>query len=355
MVTMTTHERMTRIFEHREADRIPISDYPWAATVERWQGEGLPVGCDIEEYLGLDRIVGITADISPRYEEHVIEETEEYVIATTAWGATMKNFKHSASTPECLDFKIVDAEAWFAARKRMTPDPDRVDWAKLAAEYPRWRTEGRWIEAWFWFGFDVSHSWAVGTERLLTAMVMDPEWITDMFNHYLDMNIALFEMIWEKGYRFDSIKWPDDMGYKHSQFFSLKTYRSMLKPVHQRAAQWAHNHGIKAHLHSCGDVNPFIPELIEIGIDALNPLEVKAGMDPLALKEKYGSSLVLHGGLNALLYDQPDVLEAEIRRLIPTMKQNGGFIFSSDHSIPSSISLRDFQRVIALAKELGTY
>jgi len=66
------------------------------------------------------------------------------------------------------------------------------------------------------------------------------------------------------------------MGYKGTQLFSVDMYRELLKPYHKKAVEWAHSKGIKAHLHSCGDVNPIIPELIEIGVDALNPLEVKS-------------------------------------------------------------------------------
>ena len=86
-----------------------------------------------------------------------------------------------------------------------------------------------------------------------------------MWNHQLDVQLALLEMVWDRGYTFDSVFWWDDMGYKLSQFFSLAMYRDLLKPVHQRAIDWAHARGIKAHLHSCGDVRPFVPELVEIG------------------------------------------------------------------------------------------
>ncbi len=145
------------------------------------------------------------------------------------------------------------------------------------------------------------------------------------------------------------------MGYKRHQFFSLKMYRQLIKPFHQRAIDWAHAKGIKAHLHSCGDINPFVPELIGMGLDALNPLEVKAGMDPLRLKREYGKDLVLHGGINAVLWDRPDLIQAEMARLIPTLKESGGYIFSSDHSVPSSVSLEGFRQITALAKQLGAY
>ncbi|MBI4926391.1 MAG: hypothetical protein HY835_01405, partial [Anaerolineae bacterium] len=129
----------------------------------------------------------------------------------------------------------------------------------------------------------------------------------------------------------------------------------LLKPFHQRAIDWAHAKGIKAHLHSCGDIRPLVPELVGMGLDALNPLEVKAGMDTLKLKEAYGDKLVLHGGINAVLWDQPEAIRAEMEQKIPALKENGGYIFASDHSVPSSVSLEDFRQIVELAKQLGSY
>ncbi len=355
MAEMTSHERFRRMFEHREADRVPIIDSPWAATIERWRREGMPEDASFAEYFGLDHVAHIGADNSPRYPETLIEETEEYRITTTRWGQTVKNWKHAASTPGLLACTVTDPDSWRKAKRLMRPTRDRVDWARLAGEYPAWRRNGRWIVGHLWFGFDVTHARLVGTERLLVAMIEQPEWVAEMFHHYLDVNLALLEMVWQAGYTFDAVQWPDDMGYKHRQFFSVRTYRELLKPAHKRAIDWAHAKGIYAELHSCGDVNPFVGELIEIGLDGLNPMEVKAGMDPAALKRAWGDRLLLHGGINAMLWDDLPAIEAEMRRLLPVMKEGGGYVFSSDHSIPSSVSLEGFRRIVKLAKELGAY
>ena len=92
-----------------------------------------------------------------------------------------------------------------------------------------------------------------------------------------------------------------------------------------------------------------------MGLDALNPLEVKAGMDPLRLKREFGKDLVLHGGINAVLWDQPELVCAEIERLVPELKRDGGYVFSSDHSVPDSVSLERFRQITELAKQLGRY
>ncbi|MDR0395750.1 MAG: hypothetical protein LBH66_00435 [Oscillospiraceae bacterium] len=354
MAALTSHERFRRMYEHREADRVPILDSPWKETVDRWVSEGMP-SRDYVECFGLDLTADIPIDNSPRYPAKVLEETDEYRISTTPWGVTLRNWTKHGSTPEFLDFTVTSPSAWRDAKERMLRGEDRVDWARLKKDYRRWREEGRWLRAGLWFGFDVTHSWMSGTTRILMAMVEDPQWCQDMFNTELDVDIAWLDKLWDAGYTFDEVEWPDDMGYKDHQFFSMDMYRELLKPVHKRACDWAHAHGVKVHLHSCGNILPLIPELIEIGIDGLNPLEVKAGMDPLALKRRYGDKLLFHGGINAVLWDKPDQIIAEIERVVPEMKRGGGYIFASDHSIPENVSLGDFTAIIEAAKKAGTY
>jgi len=259
------------------------------------------------------------------------------------------------STPDFLDFRIKSPQDWVDAKARMTPARDRINWKNLEDNYRKWREKGAWIEAGFWFGFDITHAWTVGTERLLMALVDEPEWVVDMFNTELDMSIAMFEMVWQAGYKFDAIRWWDDLGYKGHTFMSVNMYRELLKPVHKRAIDWAHAKGIKACLHSCGDIRTLIPEFIDIGLDSLNPLEVKAGVDPVAVKKQYGKDLVLHGGMNAVLWDKIELMEEEIKTKLPALKENGGYIWATDHSIPDVVGVKEFRRITDLVKKLGAY
>lgn len=352
---LTTHDRFTCMFNHQEADRIPITDKPWETTLERWRREGMPADVCFEDYFDIDHVVELWLDNSPRYEQKVLAETDTDITYTSNWGVTMRQWKHAQSTPQFLKHTIVDEASWRTAKGLITPTPDRINWEYLRENYPIWKAKGYWLQAGLWFGFDVTHAWVVGTERVLFALADNPFWLVDMFDHLLEINLTLWDMVWDAGYRFDSAFWWDDMGYKGHQFFSMKMYRNLLKPFHQRAIDWAHAKGIKSHLHSCGDINPFVPELVNMGLDALNPLEVKAGMDPLYLKKTYGKHLVLHGGINAVLWDQPEDIRAEIKRLIPSLKESGGYIFSSDHSVPDNVSLENFRQIVDLAKQMGTY
>ncbi len=108
-------------------------------------------------------------------------------------------------------------------------------------------------------------------------------------------------------------------------------------------------------MHSCGNITELIDDLVGIGLDALNPLEIKAGMDSIALKAKYGDRLVFQGGIDVRNWNDPAKAEAELREKLPILKRNGGYIFHSDHSIPETVSLKDYQFVLALAMELGRY
>nr|MBQ4320243.1 hypothetical protein [Clostridia bacterium] len=87
----------------------------------------------------------------------------------------------------------------------------------------------------------------------------------------------------------------------------------------------------------------------------LNPLEVKAGMDPFRLKAKYGDKLAFHGGINAQLWDDIDAVTAEIERIVPVMMEGGGYVFASDHSIPNSVSYDNMKRITELVRRIGKY
>lgn len=355
MAVMTTRERMLRMYEHRDADRIPITDSPWNGTIARWHREGMPEGIDWRDYFDIDKVEAIGIDISPQFQGKTIEETDRYIIYTSGWGVTMKQFKELDSTPEFLDYKVCNPDEWEKAKALMGVRRDRINWQYLEDNFQKWRADGRWIHGNFWFGYDAVHSWMSGMENILIGMMEEPEWIKDMFNTYLESSIAHFDMIWDAGYHFDEIFWCDDMGYKDRSFFSNETYREMIQPFQKRAVGWAHSHGIPARLHSCGNIMSLLPDILETGIDALNPIEVKAGMDPILIKKTYGDRLVLHGGVNAVLWDHKDEIVENIEQTIPILKENGGYIFSSDHSIPNSVTLENMKAIVETVKRVGRY
>ncbi len=220
---LTARERYIRCLERRDLDRCPIWDQPWGATLARWKREGLPEGVGYWDHLGLDRIASFGVDNSPRWPVETLEETPAYRIHRTAWGATLKDWKEHGGVPEFLDFRITSPAVWAEAKARIAPSDERIPWERLRREWPQWQAEGAWIEAGLWFGFDVTHSWMVGTERVLNALVEEPDWLVDMWTTQLETQLAMLETVWAAGFHFDAIRWPDDMGFKGKQFFSRRT------------------------------------------------------------------------------------------------------------------------------------
>jgi len=350
MYAMTSHERFSRTFERRETDRLCMWDFPWPGAIRRWRREGMPAGVGYEDYFDVDKVARIEVDNSPRFPEYVVEENEKFRTVMTNWGCKQRDFKNEDSTPEFIDYTIIDERTWLDAKRRMTADPDRIPWGHLKENYGAWRKEGRWILADTWFGFEHFLSYVVGTERFLILMAEEPELCRDMIMHSLELNLTLLDTVWDAGYRFDMLNVRDDLGYKMTQFFSTQMYRDIIKPSHKKAVDWAHTKGMKTRLHSCGFIDGLLPDIMDVGFDAIHPLQVQAGMNPEKVKMLYGKNIVIHGGLNAAVWKDLDAAVSEIERLVPILKEGGGYIFASDHSIPSDVSFKNISEIIRIAK-----
>ncbi len=356
MMELTSRERILRTYRRQEIDRIAMVDKPWAGTLRRWHREGLPEGIDWCDHFGYDRVIRISTDNSPRFEKRVLEQNDRYRIVTTQWGATQREFNELDSTPEKLELYYDSSEKWQEAKAKMLEyHEDRIPWDYLKENYPLWKARGDFLQLVVWFGFDVAHSHMIGTENVLLGMYDEPEWIKDVFDTYLTTSLDLCQRILDAGYEFDGIFFYDDMGYKGTSFFSPALYRELLKPYHKKAVDWAHERGLVTELHSCGYIENLLPDVLETGVEMLNPLEVKAGMDPARLKLLYGDKIAFRGGINAQLWDHIDQVKAEMERIIPILKEGGGYIFASDHSIPNSVSYANMKEITALAKKLGKY
>jgi len=130
--------------EHKEADRIPISDSPWRATISRWRREGLPEEIPVEEYFGYE-MVGMGFDSTPRFPVEVLEKTESYIIERTSTGAINKNFRDYSTTPQLLERPIKEKKDWPPIKERLYPDYTRVNWVSAFNTYHRARSEGKFI------------------------------------------------------------------------------------------------------------------------------------------------------------------------------------------------------------------
>ncbi len=352
---MTSRERVLLALQHKEADRIPIHDSPWGTTVTRWRKEGLPEDQSPHQYFGFE-FSGAGCNNSLQLPHKVIEETDEYTIATNADGAVMKNFKGKTSTPEMIDFTITTREIWEEHKPRMVMNESRVNLEEQLEANKKAREAGYFYPMSFGPGFTKVCD-MVGPERTMIKMMTEPDWIKDIFMTDAQLCVDIAEEMMGYGIEFDAGFIGDDLGFRDYGFFAPETYRELLMPAHKLICDCFKSRGLFMVLHTCGYNMEFIPLFIEAGFDCIQPLEVKAGNDMLKLKRDYGEHLSFMGGIDvrAMASPDPDDIIREISTKIPVMKQGGGYIYHSDHSVPDNVSLASYSRVISLAKEYGKY
>jgi uroporphyrinogen decarboxylase len=110
-------------------------------------------------------------------------------------------------------------------------------------------------------------------------------------------------------------------------------------------------------MHSCGFIEPLLPHIVKTGIDCLQAMEVKAGMDLLKIHKQYGDRLSLMGGIDVRVLESNDraAIDRELESKIPIVKQGFGYMLHSDHSIPDSVSYETYRYFIEKGLSLGKY
>jgi uroporphyrinogen-III decarboxylase len=147
-----------------------------------------------------------------------------------------------------------------------------------------------------------------------------------------------------------------DVAYKKGLLFSPEYWRRHFKPGVKALAGLCHDHGLPVIYHGCGNVNRIFEDFIEIGVDAYNPLEAKAGLDVVDLRRRFGHRIGFCGNMDVLLWANGS--KEEIRRGVLTKlnaAKGGGLIFQSDHSVPGNISAENYEYVLSLVREQGRY
>jgi len=352
---MDSRERVGLAIAHREPDRVPIQDSPWGSTVDRWIREGFPSGMSVADYFGYE-FAGYGADTSPQLPVEVIREDLEYIVERDSYGGIRRNHRDRSTTPEVIEAPCKGRQDWERLKPRLEPSDRRVDWVSSLNSYHYERSRGKFITYNAAVGYDKLQSY-VASVRLMLAVMREPDWVMEMYEKDTRLAIEMCERMIKGGFKFDGAFLYCDLGYRNGTFFSPKKYEEQLSPYFRQLCSYFHSRDMPVLLHSCGNVKGFVPYFIEDGIDCLQPLEVKAGMDLIKLKEEYGEKMSFMGGIDVRLMAQDDVqlLEDEIKTKMQVAKAGGGYIYHSDHSIPKNVSFDQYKRVIELVMKYGKY
>ena len=385
MCALTSRERVIAAIEGKPLDRIPRYDAFWEDTLVSWQKAGLKlpapktitvegetkvIRSGVDQYFGFD-ITPLYMDVSMRFPTGIIAEDEEMYTITDRSGYTVRRYKKMVSSMDFVSHMVQDADDWEKYKDRLTLDFDgtaRVDSASYflhTKPYPTWdgvkeifeafrqmqtfipvTVYGPWESAWRHHGFEDS----------LMDLIAEPEMMGEMFERITDLTIATVQKMMDIGCKPDAIWLTEDMGGTRTTLFSPKTYRELLFPCHKKLGDFLHAHDIYFFMHSCGYIEPLLPDLIEAGLNVIQALQANTGMHVADLKRKFGDKLTFFGNISEQNFKKgKEAIEAELRDKIPAAMEGGGYIYHSDHSIPPEVTLETYLHAMKVLDEIGTY
>ena len=195
-------------------------------------------------------------------------------------------------------------------------------------------------------------------EDWLMAHILYPDYIREIFDYQTGIMLKNLEIYRQAvGNRIQAI-WVSgtDFGTQNSCFTSIEVFRDLYKPFYEKINNWIHeNTEWKTFYHTCGAIEPLISDLIEAGVDILNPVQCSAkGMEARFLKEKYGNKIVFWGGgvdtQRVLPYGTTEEVTVQVKERIDIFFRDGGYVFAPIHNIVAKVPP---ENIIAMYKACG--
>ncbi len=341
---MTHKERVMNTLNRKPVDILACDDTFWRETLEKYIAEGhLKEGEDVVEHFDTSLYAAgwLNTEADLDFEPVILEETDEHKLILNGNGAKLRWWKYQTGTPEHVDFEVKDRKMW---EEKIKPHLLKLDRRRIPFEDYRKakkRAEERQC-AFCWHGvapFELMHP-VCGHEYMLMGMALDPDWIKDMVQTFVNLTIAHQKVLFEEEGTPDFVWYYEDMGFKERPFMSPAMYEDIVQPGHAKLFDYAHSIGCKVLVHSCGFIEPLVPGLVDAGMDCLQAMEVKAGMDMPRIAEKFGDRIAFCGNIDIREIASNDRarIDAELeKKIIPVLRNGGSYILHSDHSIPPDV------------------
>jgi uroporphyrinogen decarboxylase len=162
--------------------------------------------------------------------------------------------------------------------------------------------------------------------------------VAKLLEFHLEHNRRIFEAAAKE---IDIFMLGDDFGSENGLLLSPPMFRRFFKPALRCLIDLAKKFNLKTMLHSCGGIRELIPDFIEMGLDILNPIQIRAqGMDPEELKREFSKNICFHGSIDVqreLPFRTPDEIRKIVRSRIKILGRNGGFILAPSHNFQPDI------------------
>ena len=365
-------ERVARALGHSEPDRVPVSDFFWGGFLKRWREElGLAADTDIYRYYDLDWM-----QVNPNMDPHIkpfeiLRSSSDEVVVRTGFEATIRK-KFDQAMPAFLAFDTDTVEKMDAfqfddpwdERRYFHRGDDQINgvgdgFSRDLAPFAD-RVREIWADFPVFGGVCEGHEmlWRIiGSENAMLWIGMYPDAVARFVEriHEFALGVVRAQIRAAAGKLDGMVIWGD-VAYKKGMLFSPHYWRRVFKPGVKALIDECHAHRLPVIYHGCGNSRKIFEDFIEIGVDAYNPLEAKAGMDAVELRRAYGHRIGFCGNMDALLWagGSHQELKAAVLTKLNAAK-GGGYLFQSDHSVPSNVSGESYDYVVKLVREFGVY
>jgi uroporphyrinogen decarboxylase len=378
MATMTHRERVLRALNHQEPDRTPLD-----------LGSTRSTSIVVEAYENLNRYLGIQAEtrIFSKW-LHIVHPNEEMLrrfdIDTRSlsqgnpdqwrdisfadgsyqdeWGVVRSKPKDSLYYD--LTMAPFQGEPTMAGLEKFSwpdsHDPGRC--RGLAEEAKRLHGDTDYAIVLNMPGGIVHQSQFMrGFEGWFTDLILNPSFFSALLEKICDLWIEMARDEFDAARdNFDLCFYGDDMAFQNGPMMSMDLYRKMIKPHHKRLFSYIKSRTpAKILYHTCGSVVHLIPDLIELGVDVLNPVQVSAkGMDTRKLKAEFGKDISFWGAIDTqkvLPFGTPEDVAAEVRQRIDDLGPGGGYVLCAVHNIQADVRPENICAMYDTSREYGVY
>lgn len=375
---MKPRERLLAALNHQEPDRIPIDLGSPVTSIHR------------EAYTRLKNYLGINKD-PPRILDNMqqIAHIDEPVLQrfqvdtrhihlkpakgwqklpdgsfVGEWGIKWKKPQNSHYY-DMYENPLAEARTVEDLHRYNWPnpeDPTRVEGLKEKAEDLYYNTDYAIVLNGFGECLFGLPSWIRGHAQFYMDLIADKDFANAFLDRMLDYEIRLAKnTLSEVGKYIHMVRVSDDLGMEKGPIISPSLYKEMIKPRQKKLYQFIkENSNANILLHSCGSVYEFIPDFIEIGVDALNPVQVAAkNMDTKKLKQEFGDRITFWGGgcdtQKILPFAPLEEIEKEVKKRIKHLAPGGGFVFAAVHNIQYDVAPEKICTLYDKALEFGNY
>ena len=350
---MNARERMRAAIDRQPVDRIPTDIWAtpevWAMLRDHFGSEALAITA-----LHIDGFRSVDAEyVGPRLPPVPPDEVVDY------WGIRRRWIHHAGGRyDEQYFYPLAFAQTIDDLDRYCWPQADWFDYAQMHAQATE-RHKTHLVKCGYMAPF-YYHNLLRGLEQSLIDPWLDPEFthvlvqrISDFFyDYHRRMFIACEGLI-------DVAEVTDDLGSQHGPLISPQQYETFYAPHHKRFIDLCHEFGINVFHHDDGAIRPFLPLLVEMGIDILNPVQWTCpGMDMAELKRDFGDQVCFHGAVDnqrVMPFGTPEDVRAEVRHCIDALASDGtGYILAPCHNLQGHTPLANILAMYDEAWQYGT-